>query len=166
MRRIPKAMRIGLPLVAAIGLWGISLFRSQKPDLLRDVVEPITIVGGMSIDDGGSHSLTIEDARGKKIAVCLLDDFGGNTNLVVGNGKEPDLRDHPVGGPEERKFLALLERWCRGDADAQWWDDRLRRYKFDELKGEALEKGAPSGDFDLKARAVDMLQTLRLRNKP
>lgn len=171
MRSIPK-VALACSLLAAATAFGVAILSGQRrSEPLRDVVEPITIVDTASWDDGGSHSLAFKDARGVTRYASLMHDLRGNQNLVLGSylpvHEARILKDHPIGGDEERAFLRLLERWCRDDAEAAWWDRRLGLYYRGEVSLQDLPEGAPSGNdagFDLKASAVNVLLQLRFRN--
>lgn len=163
---------LALSLLGLLAGIGVAMLREPpRPDRLREVVEPITIVDAISWDDGGSHGLAFRDARGVTRYVCLMDDLENHQNLVVGSyspiSDEQQLRQHPIGGREERAFRQLLERWRRADPDARWWDRRLELYEKGEVKPDELSRGAPSGDgagLDIKGSAVYVLRKLRGRH--
>src|SRR5262245_32096758 len=101
----------------------------SQSEYLKDVVEPISMVVGISWDDGGSHGLVFRDSRQVTKSVCLLDNLEGERNLILGT-YVPDSRGKrtlPLGGPEEKAFLGLLERWYRQDTDAKVWDERIEQ---------------------------------------
>lgn len=169
------ARKIGLAVALLVVPAGVALAvisRLDRPARLPDVVEPITIVDAISWDDGGSYGLAFRDARGVTRYACLMDDLEDHHNLVVGSyspvNDEGRLREHPVGGYEERAFRQLLERWCRSDPDARWWDRRLELYKNGQVSREELSRGAPSGTdrpIDAEGMAVSILRQLRQRHR-
>ncbi len=90
------------------------------------MVEPITIVDGMSFDDGGSKGLRFADARGAVRDVCLEDTrvweddpnvLEGHHNVILNSffPRGERARRVAISGVEERALLGLLERWAKQD---------------------------------------------------
>lgn len=171
IRPISRAV-LACSVLAVAALVTMMSLSQCRPDSLRDVVEPISIVDAMSWDDGGSRGLEFRDARGVSRSACLMDDLKGNRNLVVGSfvpvHDAVRLMGHPIAGADERTFLRLLERWCSGDADARWWDRRLGQHEDGAVDLDRVSEGSPSGldaGRDRKAAAVGILRSLRRRNR-
>jgi hypothetical protein len=165
--------------LAGWAVWPIlSLRRGPAPlnrsPYLADVVEPITIVEGMSFDDGGSQGLRFKDARGVVKDVCLEDTriwednpriLEGHHNIIMNSffPRGDKARRVPISGVEERALLGLLDRWSRKDPDAQILESRFERYRQGEIRIEAFWEGL-SPDARVKTTAVSILRTLRARN--
>jgi len=172
MKTVPKVGLAAALLRLSAGVGKAVFSRLDPPATLPGVIEPITIVDAISWDDGGSYGLAFRDARGVTRYACLMDDLEDRHNLVVGSyspvNDERRLREHPVGGYEERAFRQLLERWCQADADARWWDRRLDLYAKGEVSLDELSRGAPSGTvltIDITGTAVSVLRNLRRRHR-
>jgi hypothetical protein len=136
----------------------------SQSEYLKDVVEPISMVVGMSWDDGGSHGLVFRDSRHVTKSFCLLDNLDGERNLILGTSA-PDRRGKrlPLGGPDEKAFLGLLERWYRQDPDATPWNERIEQWersdrRFSILRGDETEEQLGKG------MAVGLMRRLRQRN--
>jgi hypothetical protein len=131
---------------------------------LRDVVEPIVMVQGVSWDDN-SQGVVFEDLRRTEKSVCLLfleaDDEPQKRNLLLGSSV-PNPRYGkrvPVGGSEEQAFLGLLERWYRSDAEAREIDRRIT-----EKTTEPFADMGKTDEYYGKVIAVRILRILRRRN--
>ena len=99
---------------------------------LKDVAEPIVMVNALSLSDGGSVCLEFEDSKGWTGVVCLMSGWGnyGSDDLVLGSFwpvGQGDKKAVPVGGPEERAFIGLLDRWVSNDPEAQSWKQQMDR---------------------------------------
>ena len=169
-------------LVLALAGWGVwwsfrpgrGPARLNQSPFLRDVVEPITVVDGMSFDDGGSKGLRFADARGAVRDVCLEDTrvweddpkvLEGHHNIIL-NSFFPDgerARRVAISGVEERALLGLLERWANRDADAKELERRYGLYERGEIGVDAFWKGLPDRGRP-KETAVSILRALRARN--
>jgi hypothetical protein len=117
-------------------------------EYLKDVVEPISMVIGISWDDGGSKGLVFKDSRQIIRSVCLLDNLADEQNLIFGNYvPDHDAKRIPIGAPEEKAFLGLLERWYRQDPEARAWNDRMERsdHRHSILKGGETEEQISTG---------------------
>jgi hypothetical protein len=166
-------------LLAILGVWFAWSRRPDRPGLgpaplnqstfLADVVEPITIVSGMSFDDGGSQGLRFKDAQGVVRDLCLertLSVEREHPETLVLNSYVP-AGDHawrvPRHGIEERATLGLLERWASQDRDAQELDRRYQLYESGAIGVEAFWEGIPD-HARVKETAVSIMRTLRARN--
>lgn len=129
------------------------------------MVGPIVMVESISWDDGGSLGLAFKDSRGAVRAVCLLDNLAGEHNLVFGDFSGSDRTGKgkmPIGGPDERTFLGLLERWCRQDPDAIEWNNRMERARW--YRGYPVRRGRETEEQLAKGSAVNIMRKLRERN--
>jgi hypothetical protein len=111
----------------------------DRSPYVRDVTEPITIVQGLSLSDGGSLDITFRDARGLTKEVRLDRGFDltseRNGNVIVDIATPGKQRPVPISGDDERAILGLLERWAvtnprignSGDSVAQAILVELRR---------------------------------------
>src|SRR4051794_10563190 len=117
----PTMLWLVTGIAVAAGAWGFVRIVARDRDLfLRSIMEPVTMTDAMSFDDGGSQGLAFRDAARTVRYVCLLNKLDGERNLLLGSFFPTPSRGCkvPVGGPEERAFLGLLERWLRQDAEA------------------------------------------------
>ena len=163
-----------IPIIAT-GLFafisGLLLFprRSDVAQPWSGVVEPITIVNSISWDDGGSCGLEFRDARNTTRYACLLNDLDGNKNLVLGRSAPISDKNElanwwPIGGPKEKGFLQLLERWAASDPDAQEWDRRFALHEQGKLDINEIYSRA-SEEQQHKAMAVIVKRQLRRRQR-
>jgi hypothetical protein len=136
----------------------------DRSEYLRDVLEPIAMVQGVSWDDN-SQGLVFRDLRQTEKSVCLLfleeEVERQKRNLLLGSSiPEPRYGKRvPVGGSEEQAFLGLLERWNRSDPEARAIDRRIT--------GKTTDPFSDTGKTDEyygKVIAVRILRILRLRN--
>jgi len=166
--------------LAALSLW--AAWRSFRPgdpvplsasSFLRDVVEPIAIVGAMSFDDGGK-GIRFKDAQGVERDVCLaepglerfsLGDPDADPVLVLDSFFPTGDRAWrvPISGPEERAVLGLLDRWAAADSDAQELERRHDLLARNQLTIDDFWAGMPEKSR-LKEPAVSILRVLRSRN--
>ena len=138
---------------------------------LRDVVEPITIVLGMSFTDGGSQGLRFQDARGKIWNLSLKRFAFYNPEpppvIVFGSfspgSDEPRDDWAPISGVDERALLGLLERWAANDPHARELERRYGLRKSGQITSHDFWVGLPD-DVKIKAYAVSILRKLRARN--
>ncbi len=140
----------------------VSLTQSEY---LRDVVEPISMVVGMSADDGGSLVLVFKDSRQVNKSICLLNNLVGEQNLIFGTDV-PDSRGKeklPLGGPGELALLGLLERWHRQDPDARSWDERFEQRELSGHQYNILRADDTKEQIG-KAIAIGVMRRLRDRN--
>jgi hypothetical protein len=136
---------------------------SQSP-YLRDVIEPIVMIGSHGVDDGGSIGIVFRDSKGNEKAITLLDNLDGEHNLVFADYfADPTLRRVPLAGNEEKALMGLLERWYRQDPDAVKWNDLIEKWLS---LGRGPIKGANEiwGEPLAKLRAVCILRALASRN--
>jgi hypothetical protein len=138
----------------------VPLDRSQY---LADISEPITMVQGLSWDDGGSMGLLFRDSKQVEKAVCLVNDLDENKDLVLGSMFPSQDKRVPVGGDEERAFLGLLQRWCRQDPEAREWLSRMESRSRPGKDG-SIFRGDESEQQLVKGRAVSMMRKLQKRN--
>ena len=145
---------------------------AHLPARLPGVVEPITIVDAISWDDGGSHGVAFRDSRGVTRYACLMDDLEDHHNLVLGSyspiSDEEQLREHPIGGKEERAFRQLLETSVPGRSRRSvvgfggWNSTQKARSAW------LISRCASSGNdvgIDRKGMAVSILRDLRRRHR-
>ena len=135
-----------------------------QSEFLRDVAEPITIVGSIAWDgyEGSSPGITFMDARGVVRSACLADDQGIE-NLTVGNLDYERGRKVPIAGCEEQAFLGLLQRWSLQDPEAR---DLIERLARPSQPGEARQvfTGDETPEEMHKVQAVAILRKLLRRN--
>jgi hypothetical protein len=140
---------------------GVPLAQAQY---LKDVIEPISMIGSHGVDDGGSIGIVFKDSKGNEKAITLLDNLDDEHNLVFADDfADPKLRRVPLAGDEEKALLGLLELWCRQDPDAKRWNDRIDRWLLSsrtQSDGWSHVWGEPLA----KMRAVLILRELRSRN--
>jgi len=138
---------------------------------LGDVVEPITIILGMSFTDGGSQGLRFKDALGKIKNLSLKRFAFHNPEpppvIVFGSfspgSDEEDDDWGPISGVDERALLGLLERWAAADPHARELERRFDLVKSRRLTVYDSWAGLPD-EVKIKATAVSILRTLRSRN--
>jgi hypothetical protein len=133
----------------------------SQSEYLKDVAEPISMVMGISWDDGGSKGLIFKDGKGVTRSVCLLHNLEDEQNLILGNHiPVPDAKRIPIRAPEEKAFLGLLQRWYRQDPDARAWNDRMERsdHRHSILKGDETKEQLAKGI------AVSIMRKLSERN--
>ena len=110
LKGMPPRVRPGIfwvmVLFSAIGITCFFLRRATPVPIVVEVVEPIAVIDGGSYDDGGSRFIRFRDAAGITRYACLLNELDGNRNLVF------EDQEVPLGGAEEHRFLALLQRWA------------------------------------------------------
>ena len=118
---------------------------------LRDVAEPITMVrgSGRSESDQVWVGLTFVDA--KNIERYAKYDITSYAPELISNTLILDLKKIPAGGPEERAFLGLLQRWARQNPEA--------RESYEKAKRER-KNGSPL--FELSDRQSGTLNAFRL----
>ena len=126
------------------------VIKSSRTSFLNEVSEPIEFIEAISADDGGSEYLSFKDSKGKLFRVCLKNTLAGDEHLVLGDTAVPQS------GPEERRFLRLLERWCLSDPEARLWAQSNRM--------EPQPGPDDLGTHYPKAFAVSVLQRLQVRN--
>jgi hypothetical protein len=107
---------------------------------LRDVAEPITLIRGGTVAGSDNHHLdvTFVDRRDvERNATWAFYIYAGGdiSNSLMLGGKVV-----PPRSPEERAFLGLLQRWYRGDAEAQAFHDHLERSKLSGLTERQMAK--------------------------
>ncbi len=159
---------------AILTAWTVWSRNHPHRGALEAVVEPITIVAGMSFDDGGSQGLRFRDASGVVRDICLEDTrvweddpsvLEGHHNIIL-NSFSPrgeGARRVAIAGVEERQLLGLLDRWARRDSDAKLIETRSEQYDRGEIDLEAFWKDLPA-EARTKSTAVSILQELRRRN--
>jgi hypothetical protein len=94
-------------------------YRDYPPDILG-VSEPITFDDVSTYEDGGTKSITLTDATGKKFQACLDGrDWGGPYDMYIGAAYPTHEEAQKVAkqGPEEAAFFGLLIRWCEADPE-------------------------------------------------
>ena len=179
MKLLPRVIVASTALALALSFWAVwwGLRPGRGPaaldrsPFLRDVVEPITIVEGMSFDDGGSRGLHFVDARGSVRDICLEDTriweddpkvLEGHHNIILDSffPRGDRARRVPISGVEERAVLGLLERWASQDPDAKEVERRYALYERREIGLSAFWEGLPER-YRKKETAVSILRTLR-----
>ncbi len=136
----------------------------DRSPYLRDVLEPIAMVQGVSWDDN-SQGLVFRDAKHTEKSVCLLfleeEDDPQQRNLLLGSSvPQPRYGKRvPVAGSEEQAFLGLLERWYRSDPEAREIDRRITEKTTEPFS----DTGKTDGYYG-KVIAVRILTILRRRN--
>jgi hypothetical protein len=182
MRSLRRVIVACAALLLALSGWAVwsSLRAGRGParldqsPFLCDVVEPITIVDGMSFDDGGSKGLRFADARGAVRDVCLEDTrvweddpkvLEGHHNVIMNSfyPRGERAKRVPISGAEERALLGLLERWANQDPDAKELERLHGLYERGEIGVDAFWEGVPDRDRR-KETAVSILRELRARN--
>jgi hypothetical protein len=139
---------------------------------LLDVVEPITIVLGVSFTDGGSIGFRFQGARGKteNLSLKRFAFYPPEPPAVVVFGSfSPGSDVHhdgwaSISGVDERALLGLLERWAADDPHARELERRFDLVKSRRLTVHDFWAGQPE-DVEFKAYAVSILRTLRSRNQ-
>jgi hypothetical protein len=135
-------------------------------EYLSDVVEPVSFVEGISIDDGGSIGLVFTDSTGKTKSFCLLHNLEGQRNLIIGTSSS-DTRSKgivPIAGADEKALLGLLERWYRSDPDARLWEIRIENWMTSDRLHSVSDSRKDNVRQIAKGMAVAVLKTLRERN--
>ncbi len=136
----------------------------DRSEYLRDVLEPIAMVQGVSWDDN-SQGLVFRDSRKTEKSVSLLfleaEDEPQKRNLLLGSSvpRRRYGKSVPVGGSEEQAFLGLLERWYRSDPEARAIDRRIT-----EKTTEPFSDTGKTDEYYGKVIAVRILRILRGRN--
>jgi hypothetical protein len=140
-----------------------SVLLAQSP-YLKDVIEPIFVIGSHGVDDGGSIGIVFRDSEGKEKAITLLDNLDDEHSLVFADYfADPKLRRVPLAGNEEKALFGLLERWYRQDPDAMEWNDRIEKW-LSSGRGHIKETKEIWGAPLAKLRAVCILRALSSRN--
>ena len=95
---------------------------------------------------------------------CLLDNLDGERNLILGTSA-PDRKGKrlPLGCPDEKAFLGLLERWYRQDPDAISWNERIEQRERSDRRFSILRKNETEEQLG-KGMAVSLMRRLRQRN--
>jgi hypothetical protein len=125
---------------------------------LREVMEPIAIVQGISWSDDGSFGILFKDSNQVEKAACLEDDIDGNRDLSFGTLKPNPQNRVEMGGVEEKAFIGLLQRWLLQDPEAQ------ELYDLMESKSRSVFTGGETEQRRTKAMAVSMMRKLMKRN--
>jgi hypothetical protein len=163
----------------ALGLLSVTMLRWTSPrrcidhaqvplsqsEYLKDVVEPVSMVVGMSWDDGGSKGLVFRDSRQVIKSICLLDNLAGEQGLIFGTSA-PDSRGKrkvPPGGPDEQALLGLLERWYGRDPDAMAWNERIEQWEGSDHRYSILRRDETKEQIGTGV-AVSLMRRLRRRN--
>jgi hypothetical protein len=137
----------------------------DRSPFLAGIIEPITIIDGMCLGDGGSLCLRFQDSKGVVKDICLEESIYDDHDLILNAfiPNEWQSRHVPNSGVEERAFLGLLERWADHDSDANILMLQIERRKQGLIKNEAFEPTL-SDEQKLKLIPVAILVKLRRRN--
>ncbi|MFO0889124.1 MAG: hypothetical protein U0790_08285 [Isosphaeraceae bacterium] len=154
-----------------IGLSSLRRARSHadvppdRSEYLRGVTEPITMVFGISWDDGGSNGLSFKDARGTEYSICMMDSLDGDQHLRFGSTIPEKGRPVSIGSEEERAILGLLQRWSSQSRDAQAWMAKIEEWReTNKVDRVSIFNGDESDHQRGNLFAVSIMERLERRN--
>jgi hypothetical protein len=125
-------------MLISYGLWHFVIKDFTKVPLdrspyLRDVAEPITLItapGDWASDQVWIGVVFVDAKHVERYAKYITTSYAPvelHDTLMLGN------KAVPAGGPEERAYLGLLQRWYRQDAEARALADYPKRIDFTKL---------------------------------
>lgn len=109
--------------------------------------------------DGGTQVVVLETASGERVAIGLdgrMNSPNSGKQIFIGTAPDgPDARLLPIGGPEEREVISLLEKWV-DETQGFIRREALVESEQSELKGQdLLDRLALQFLLEVRNRGVD-----------